>query len=96
MSEGAPIASAVEAAELFGEPPGQFLDETASRADFPAPLFAVEHKPYLARADIGAYRGRHAPDGPRVVPDGESRALGDVHRLRFDFDSGLRMDQKVV
>jgi hypothetical protein len=63
VSEGTPIASAVEAAELFGEPPGQFLNETASRADFPAPLFSVEHKRIWRLADIEAYRGRHAPDG---------------------------------
>jgi hypothetical protein len=61
VSEAVPIASAVEAAELFGLPPGQFLSEVASRADFPPPLFAVEHRRLWRLADLDAYRAQHNP-----------------------------------
>ncbi len=59
VSDGVPIASAVEAAELFSLPPGQFLSEVASRPDFPAPLFAVEHRRLWRVADLEAYRAQH-------------------------------------
>jgi hypothetical protein len=55
--EGTPIASAVEAAELFGVPPGRFLSEVAARPGFPEPLFAVEHRRIWRLADLEAYRG---------------------------------------
>ncbi len=61
VSEGVPIASAVEAADLFSLPPGQFLSEVASRADFPPPLFAVEHRRLWRLADLEAYRTQHHP-----------------------------------
>ncbi|MDR7543542.1 MAG: hypothetical protein QN120_04755 [Armatimonadota bacterium] len=63
IAEGTPIASAVEAAELFGLPPAQFLDQVASRADFPRPLFAVEHRRLWRRADLEAYRAQGGPGG---------------------------------
>ncbi len=59
VSEGVPIASAVEAADLFGVPPGRFLSEIASRVDFPAPLFAAEHRRIWRLDDIEAYRTQH-------------------------------------
>jgi hypothetical protein len=58
VSEGTSIVSAVEAAELFGVPPRQFLDEIASRPDFPAPLFAADHRRIWRRVDVEAYRPR--------------------------------------
>lgn len=59
--EGTPIASAVEAAELFGLPPAEFLDQVASAADFPRPVFAVGHRRLWRRADLEAYRARRGP-----------------------------------
>jgi len=59
VSEGVPIASAVEAADLFGVPPGRFLSEIASRADFPVPLFAAEHRRIWRLDDIETYRAQH-------------------------------------
>jgi predicted HTH domain antitoxin len=58
ISEGTDIVSAIEAAELFAVPPRQFLEEVASRPDFPAPLFAAEHRRIWRRADVEAYRAR--------------------------------------
>jgi hypothetical protein len=63
VSEGVPIASAVEAAEMFTLSPPAFLTEVASRPDFPEPLFASEHRRLWRRADLEAYRSRHAPGG---------------------------------
>jgi hypothetical protein len=62
VSEGVPIVSAIEAAELFEVPPRQFLDEIASRPDFPDPLFAADHRRIWRRADVEAYRS-HAGSG---------------------------------
>jgi len=59
VRDGVEIVSAVEAAELAGLPPRAFLDEVASRADFPAPLFRQEHRALWRRADVDAYL--HAP-----------------------------------
>lgn len=56
--EGTAVVSAIEAAELFEVPPRQFLDEVASRPDFPSPLFAAEHRRIWRRADVEAYRAR--------------------------------------
>jgi hypothetical protein len=53
------IASAVEAAEMFGLPPAQFLKDLAARSDFPAPLFSVEHRRLWRRGDLEAYRAAH-------------------------------------
>lgn len=61
MSEGVAIASALEVAELLGVPPRRFLDEIASRADFPAPLFAADHRRIWRLEDVEAYRMRHPP-----------------------------------
>jgi hypothetical protein len=65
VSEGVPIASAIETAELFGVAPRQFLDEVATRADFPAPLFAADHRRIWRLADLEAYRVRHPAGGDR-------------------------------
>jgi hypothetical protein len=59
VAEGVPIASAVEAAELFGLPPARFLADVASRPDFPAPLFAAGDRRLWRRAELDAYRARH-------------------------------------
>jgi len=56
LSDGVPIVSAIEAAELFAVPPRQFLDEIAARPDFPAPVFAADHRRIWRRADVEAYR----------------------------------------
>ncbi|MGQ0548812.1 MAG: hypothetical protein ACT4PY_03970 [Armatimonadota bacterium] len=64
VAEGIPIASAIEAADLFGVPPRQFLDDIASRADFPAPLFAVDHRRIWRLADLEAYRTRGSAGRP--------------------------------
>lgn len=56
VAEGTPIASAVEAAELFGVAPTVFLSEIAARPGFPEPLFAVEHRRIWRLADLEAYR----------------------------------------
>ena len=61
VAEGVPIASAVEAAERFGLPPRRFLDEVASRPDFPTPLFAHEHRRLWRQADIDTYLASHPP-----------------------------------
>jgi hypothetical protein len=63
VAEGTPVASAVEAAELFGLPPAQFLDQVASAADFPRPVFAVAHRRLWRRSDLDAYRARRGPGG---------------------------------
>jgi hypothetical protein len=63
VSEGIPIASAVEAAEMFDVPPAAFLSEVASRPDFPEPLFAAEHRRLWRRADLEAYRSGHDTGG---------------------------------
>ncbi len=64
VAEGVSIASAIEAADLFGVPPRQFLDTIASRADFPSPLFAADHRRIWRLADLEAYRARLEPAGP--------------------------------
>jgi hypothetical protein len=63
VSQGVPIASAVEAAELFGLAPAAFLSEMAARADFPEPLFAAEHRRLWRRDDVETYRSRHPQGG---------------------------------
>ena len=59
VQDGVEIVSAVEAADLAGVSPRAFLDEVASRPDFPAPLFRQEHRALWRRADVDAYL--HAP-----------------------------------
>jgi len=59
VQDGVEIISAVEAAALAGVPPRAFLDEVASRPDFPAPLFRRDHRALWRRADVDAYL--HAP-----------------------------------
>lgn len=59
VQDGVEILSAVEAADLAGISPRVFLDEVASRPDFPAPLFRQDHRALWRRADIDAYL--HAP-----------------------------------
>ena len=63
VSEGVPIVSAIEAAELFEVSPRQFLDEIASRPDFPAPLFAADHRRIWRRADVETYRKKREEGG---------------------------------
>lgn len=59
VQDGVEIVSAVEAADLAGVSPRTFLDEVASRPDFPAPLFRQDHRALWRRADVDAYL--HAP-----------------------------------
>lgn len=59
VQDGVEIVSTVEAAALAGVPPRSFLDEVASRPDFPAPLFRRDHRALWRRADVDAYL--HAP-----------------------------------
>lgn len=59
VRDGVEIVNAVEAAELVGVPPRAFLDEVASRPDFPAPLFRQDHRALWRRAEVDAYL--HAP-----------------------------------
>ncbi len=47
--------TAVEAAELAGVPPKTFLDDLASRPDFPAPVFRREHRAIWRRAEVESY-----------------------------------------
>lgn len=61
VADGVAIASAVEVAERFGLPPRRFLDEVAARPDFPAPLFAHEHRRLWRLSDIDAYSASHPP-----------------------------------
>jgi hypothetical protein len=61
VADGVPVASAVEVAERLGLPPRRFLDEVAARPDFPAPLFANEHRRLWRLADIDAYIASHPP-----------------------------------
>jgi hypothetical protein len=61
VASGTPIASAVEAAELFGVPPAAFLEEIASRPGFPEPLFAAGHRRLWRREDLDAYRSERRP-----------------------------------
>lgn len=58
VASGVPIASAVEAAERLGVPTAQFLDEIASREDFPAPIFASGHRRLWRLEEIEAYLRR--------------------------------------
>ena len=59
VQDGVEIVSAVEAADLAGVSPRAFLDEVASRPDFPAPLFRQDHRALWRRAEVDAYL--HAP-----------------------------------
>ena len=59
VQDGVEIVSAVEAADLAGVSPRTFLDEVASRPDFPAPLFRQDHRALWRRAEVDAYL--HAP-----------------------------------
>ena len=59
VAAGVAILGAVEAAERFGLPPRQFLDEVATRPDFPSPLFAHEHRRLWRLSDVDAYRASH-------------------------------------
>ncbi len=52
VSAGEEAVSAVEAAELAGVPPKSFLDEIASRPDFPAPVFRADHRAVWRKADV--------------------------------------------
>ncbi len=59
VASGTPIVSAVEAAELFGVPPGTFLSDVASQPGFPEPVFAIGHRRVWRRDDLDAYRAQH-------------------------------------
>ncbi len=69
LSEGVPIISAIEAAEQFAVPPRQFLDEIAARPDFPAPVFAADHRRIWRRADVEAYHGRARPGSSTSIAE---------------------------
>lgn len=60
VRDGEEIVSAVEAAEVVGLPPRAFLDELATRPDFPRPLFNAGTRALWRRAEVEAYvaRGR--------------------------------------
>lgn len=62
VSKDVPIVSVIAAAELFEVPPRQFLDEIASRPDFPAPLFAADHRRIWRLADVEAFRKQRAEE----------------------------------
>jgi len=55
VRDGEDVVSAVEAAEMAGLAPRQFLDEIASRSDFPSPVFAEDHRRLWRRADVVRY-----------------------------------------
>lgn len=55
VHDGVPVVTAVEAAELAGLPPRRFLDEMASRADFPPPRYRREHRAVWRRDDVEAW-----------------------------------------
>lgn len=55
VRDGVEIVTVVAAAEMAGVPPRTFLEEIASRADFPAPLYRKEHRAAWRRADVEAY-----------------------------------------
>jgi len=59
VSAGEDAVSAVEAAELAGVPPKGFLDEIASRPDFPAPVFRADHRAVWRKADVERYLQSH-------------------------------------
>lgn len=59
VRDGETVLSAVEAAELAGMAPKGFLDEMASRPDFPQPLFRREHRALWRAADVEAYLRTH-------------------------------------
>ena len=61
VRDGENVLSAVEAAELAGLSPKVFLEEMASRHDFPQPLFRREHRALWRAADVEAYlRSTHS------------------------------------
>jgi len=64
VADGVSILNAVEAAERFGVPPRQFLDEVAGSADFPAPVFASAHRRIWRESDIQRYLAHRATGGP--------------------------------
>lgn len=64
VADGVSILNTVEVAERFGVPPRQFLDETAVRPDFPAPLFAAGHRRIWREADIQTYLDDRRTDAP--------------------------------
>ncbi len=64
VADGVSILNAVEVAERFGVPPRQFLDETAARPDFPAPLFAAGHRRIWREDDIQTYLRDHRTGAP--------------------------------
>lgn len=58
VRDGVEIFSAVEAAEAAGVPPKVFLEEVASRPNFPTPLFTRGHQVVWRRAEVEAYLAR--------------------------------------
>ncbi len=70
VADGVPVVSAVEAAERSSVTPRQFLDEIASRPDFPAPLFAAAHRGIWRTSDVEAYLAQHGTPGDHPGPDG--------------------------
>lgn len=58
VRDGETVLSAVEAAELAGLAPKGFLEDMASRPDFPAPLFRREHRALWRAEDVEEYLRR--------------------------------------
>lgn len=52
---GEDVVSAVEAAEMAGLSPRQFLDDLAGKGGFPPPIFAQDHRRLWRRADVIDY-----------------------------------------
>lgn len=55
VRDGVDLVTAVGAADLAGVTPRVFIEEIASRPDFPAPLYRQEHRAIWRRADVDAY-----------------------------------------
>ncbi|HVH31774.1 MAG TPA: hypothetical protein VNA31_08955 [bacterium] len=65
VAAGESVLTAVEAAEAAGVRPQAFLDDLASRADFPTPIFRQDHRALWRKADIERYLQSHpAPAAP--------------------------------
>lgn len=59
VSAGESLLTAVEAAEAAGLRPQAFLDDLASRADFPTPIFRQERRVIWQKADVERYLQSH-------------------------------------
>lgn len=59
VQNGEEIMNVVEAADAAHMPPQMFLDEVASRPDFPEPLFRSGRKIVWRKADVERYLAEH-------------------------------------